>query len=79
MRTNDERRTSAATSNTVWIVWGESSTIAENGEDMISEYAFDTLAELNAFLLGVSERDDWLCYEQYDSLEAAKAYVKEQQ
>jgi hypothetical protein len=30
------------------------------------EYEFDTLAELNAFLLGVSEAWGWMDYEQID-------------
>jgi hypothetical protein len=51
-----------AKDNRVRIMWGSH---PENRSDFI-EYEFDTLAELNAFLLGVDESIGWLDYEQID-------------
>ena len=60
--------------HTVNIHWGSYSTrretFEENGEDCLFPYEFDTLKELNAFLLGVNEADGWLESEQVDDPEA---------
>lgn len=63
----------------VYIVWGTSQTIRDNGEASISGYKFDTPEELEAFLLGVDAGCGWMEYEQFDSREEALEFVKESQ
>lgn len=46
----------------VEIRWGGEETREEN-PDEYSVYTFDTEAELNAFLLGVTESNEWMDYE----------------
>ena len=48
----------------VTIAWGNSSTRESN--DTRQTYEFETLAELNAFLLGISESEGWDDWEQID-------------
>jgi hypothetical protein len=51
--------------------------IQDTKQDAIREYAFDTPAEMNAFLLGVSECDGWQEFHQANTREEAEAYVRE--
>ena len=48
---------------TVKIAWGDETTRENNPDSCDSEYEFGTQAELDAFLLGVSEVEGWLEYE----------------
>ena len=61
----------------VFIVWGESNTIAENGEDTISSYSFRTKVELDAFLYGIDEASGWLEYANFKTEKEAKDHVAE--
>ena len=56
----------------VWIVWG-------NEKQPPQRYDFNTLEELNAFLLGVDEASGWLDYEQFDTEAEAEASFAGQQ
>jgi hypothetical protein len=49
----------------VWIRWGS---LAKQPATL---YEFDTVAELNAFLLGCDEGNGWMDFSQYDSQEEA--------
>jgi hypothetical protein len=46
---------------TVYIHWGSEST-REETTNTACPYTFDTLAELDAFLLGVEEANGWMDY-----------------
>lgn len=46
----------------VRILWGF--------DENLIEYAFNTQAEADAFLLGVDESNGWLCYEVADNEES---------
>lgn len=51
-------------SHKVRIHWGEAD--FEYAQKPVIEYAFQTLGELNAFLLGVDESNGWMNYTQID-------------
>lgn len=57
----------------VWILWGSSPEIGQRP----SRYAFDTHAEMNAFLEGVNEASGWLDHEQFDTYAEFEAYQRE--
>ncbi len=70
----------SAKTKRVWFVWGEDSTVRVNRENAISEYSFDTNAEMNAFLNGVDAVQGWLDYAKFDTLkEAARTFANNQE
>lgn len=59
----------------VWIVWGDSASVRDAGESAITMYEFDTLAEMNAFLLGIQEGCGTSDFTQADTEEEALEIV----
>lgn len=59
-------------SHDVWIVWG---TDPEGMNPCY--YSFQTAAELDAFLTGVSEATGWLDQTQFDTESAAMEHIRD--
>lgn len=60
---------------TVYIIFGGENTVRDNGMDSIHKFEFDTLAEMEAFMLGVDASVGWITYQNCDTKEEAEAYV----
>ena len=60
MNAQAQAQAQAQEKKTVWVLWGEEPEVAGN-EPL--KYEFNTQAELDAFLLGISEGDGWFGYD----------------
>jgi|GEM_PF-5855188 hypothetical protein len=62
----------AKAKHTVWILWGATAELRKR--ELVEEHIFDTLAELNAFMLGVDTAMGYEDFTQFDSPSEVEEY-----